>query len=75
MAWEDESLAEICEQIKDPARNGGKSLAALQEHNAKDGLVGWGWHPGPGREPVPGDQETFGQLTQAWIDAGAHCPD
>ena len=32
MAWEGKSLAEICEQIKDPARNGGKSMAALVEH-------------------------------------------
>lgn len=75
MAWEGRSLGEICAQIKDPARNGGKTLAELHEHNAHDGLVGWGWHPGEGREPAPGDQETFGALTQAWIDAGAHCPE
>jgi hypothetical protein len=74
MAWEDKSLAEICAQIKDKERNGGKTLAQLQAHNAKDGLVGWGWHPGEGREPAPGDQATFGALTKAWIDAGAHCP-
>lgn len=74
MAWEGKTLTEICAQIKDPERNGGKSLAQLQEHNAHDGLVGWGWHPGPGREPAPGDQATFGALTQAWIEAGAHCP-
>jgi hypothetical protein len=75
MAWEGRSLGEICAQIKDPTRNGGKSLAELHEHNAHDGLVGWGWHPGEGREPAPGDQATFGALTQAWIDAGAHCPE
>ncbi len=74
MAWEDKSLAEICVQIKDKERNGGKTLAELQEHNAKDGLVGWGWHAGAGREPAPGDQATFGALTKAWIEAGAHCP-
>lgn len=74
MGWIGLSVGEICEQIKDPARNGGKSLAELHEHNAEDGLVGWGWHPGDGREPVPGSQEQFGELTQAWIDSGAHCP-
>ena len=74
MAWQGRSLGEICEQIKDEERNGGKSLAELHEHNAHDGLVGWGWHPGPGREPAPGDQATFGELTEAWIEAGAHCP-
>ena len=30
MAWEGKSLGQICEQIKDPARNGGKDLAALR---------------------------------------------
>ncbi len=75
MAWEDRSLGEICEQLKDPARNGGRTLAELQEHNAEDGLVGWGWSPGEGREAVPGSQELFGALTAAWIENGAHCPD
>jgi hypothetical protein len=74
MAWEGQSLGAICRQIKDPARNGGKDLAALHDHMAKDDLVGWGWNPGPGREPVPGTQEVFGQLIKAWIDTGAVCP-
>ncbi|MBU2961210.1 Isoquinoline 1-oxidoreductase subunit [Citreicella sp. C3M06] len=74
MGWIGKSAAEICAQLKDPERNGGKTLADLHEHNAEDGLVGWGWHPGDGREPVPGTQEIFGQLTQAWIDTGAACP-
>lgn len=75
MGWVGVSLGGICEQIKDKERNGGKTLAELHEHNAKDSLVGWGWHPGEGRQPVPGTQEIFGQLTKAWIDSGAHCPE
>ena len=74
MGWIGLSLGEICQQIKDPERNGGKTLAELHAHNAEDGLVGWGWHPGEGRTPVPGTQAEFGELTQAWIDAGAGCP-
>ena len=74
MGWIGASLGEICEQIKDPDRNGGKTLEELHEHNAEDGLVGWGWEPGDGREPAPGSQAVFGQLTRAWIDSGAHCP-
>ena len=66
--------AEICEQIKDPERNGGKTLAEIVEHMAHDELVGWGWNPGNGREPVPGTQDEFGALFQAWADTGAHCP-
>ena len=75
MGWVGLTGAEICEQIKDPERNGGKSLAELHEHNAHDGLVGWGWDPGEGREPVPGTQAIFGALTLAWIETGAACPD
>ncbi len=74
MAWEGKSIAEICHQIRDPARNGGMTLAQLQHHNAEDALVGYGWDPGPGREPAPGTQKQFGELTKAWIDAGAVCP-
>lgn len=74
MAWEGKTLGQICAQIKDRRRNGGKTLAQIYEHNAHDGLVGWGWKPGPGRTPVPGTQAQFGELTQAWIDTGARCP-
>ncbi|WP_442894607.1 Isoquinoline 1-oxidoreductase subunit [Bradyrhizobium sp. AZCC 1588] len=74
MAWEGRTLGEICAQIKDPNRNGGKDMAALLHHMAEDSLVGWGWSPGPGREPAPGSQAAFGALLRAWADAGAHCP-
>jgi len=74
MAWAGKSLGEICVQVKDPERNGGKSLAEIHEHMAQDSLVGWGWHPDAGREPVPGTQAGFGELIEAWIDTGAACP-
>lgn len=74
MAWEGVSIGSICEQVRDPARNGGKSLEELVTHNAEDGLVGYAWDPGPGREPAPGSQALFGALTRAWVDSGAACP-
>jgi hypothetical protein len=74
MAWQQRSLAQICEQIKDPRRNGGKTLAQIQEHMAHDELVGWGWHPGSTREPAPGTQAQLGALIAAWIESGAACP-
>jgi hypothetical protein len=74
LAWQGKSLHEICEQIRDPARNGGMSLAQLVRHNGSDTLVGWGWNPGAGRTPTPGTQAAFGKLTQAWVDSGAKCP-
>ncbi|MFE8069912.1 Isoquinoline 1-oxidoreductase subunit [Marinobacteraceae bacterium S3BR75-40.1] len=74
MAWEGHSLSEICRQIKDEKRNGGRSLQELGEHMAHDRLVAYGWNPPGQLEPVPGSQEVFGKLFYAWIDAGAQCP-
>jgi hypothetical protein len=74
MAWAGKSLGAICAQIKDPKRNGGKPLADIVHHMAEDTLVGWGWAPGPGREPAPGTQKEFGALIKAWAESGAACP-
>jgi hypothetical protein len=74
MAWQGQSLGAICTQLKERTRNGGRTLAQIQEHMAHDDLVGWGWHPGEGRQPAPGTQAAFGELIAAWIAAGAQCP-
>ena len=74
MAWQNKSLGAICVQIKDPARNGGRSLAQLLKHMASDPLVGWAWTPGYGRAPAPGTQEQLGALIGAWLKTGAACP-
>ncbi len=37
----------LCEQLEDPARNGGKDTAALPAH-LDTSLVAWGWSPGFG---------------------------
>ena len=74
MAWQGKSLGAICEQIKDPARNGKRSLAQIHDHMAHDELVGWGWHPGGTRTAAPGTQAQFGELIDAWIKTGAACP-
>jgi hypothetical protein len=74
MAWEGKTLAEICAQIKDPARNGGRNVEDLVHHIGTDTLVGWAWAPGFGRSPAPGTQKEAGALVDAWIKAGAVCP-
>ena len=74
MAWQGKSLGQICEQLKDPKRNGGVDMAALVHHMAEDSLVGWGWRPGGDRKPAPGTQAEFGQLFKAWVESGAVCP-
>lgn len=74
MAWQGKSLGQICVQIKDKERNGGRDIEALVKHMAEDELVGWGWHPGGTRTPAPGTQKQFGDLIKAWVAAGAACP-
>ncbi len=74
MAWVGRTPHQLCEQLKDPARNGGKTLAQIQEHSAHDELVAWGWVPGSRREPAPGSQREFGALIDGWVATGAHCP-
>ena len=74
MAWEGKTLGEICRQIKDPARNGGRKVEELIDHIGNDTLVGWAWEPGLGRTPAPGTQEEAGALVEAWVKTGAACP-
>jgi hypothetical protein len=74
MAWQGKTPGEICAQIKDPARNGGRSLQEILTHIATDTLVGWAWAPGFGRQPAPGTQQELGALIEAWIKTGAACP-
>jgi len=75
MAWLGKSPRDICLQISDPARNGGKSLAQIHAHLAGDALVAWGWKPGADRVPAPGSQQELAALFQAWLDTGAVCPE
>ncbi|MBR1194887.1 Isoquinoline 1-oxidoreductase subunit [Bradyrhizobium sp. AUGA SZCCT0240] len=74
MAWEGKTVAEICTQLKDPARNGGRKPEDLIDHIGADTLVGWAWSPGVGRSPAPGTQKQAGALVEAWVKSGAACP-
>ena len=75
MAWEGKTIGEICAQIKDPARNGNRSLASLVEHIGEDHLVGWAWAPGAGRKPAPGTQKQAGALVEAWVTEWVGVPE
>ncbi|MEW6454919.1 MAG: Isoquinoline 1-oxidoreductase subunit, partial [Pseudomonadota bacterium] len=74
MAWEGKTVGEICEQIKDPARNGNRKVEEMIHHIGEDTLVGWAWAPGHGREPAPGTQKQAKALVEAWVQTGAACP-
>src|SRR2546423_1259368 len=45
MAWVGKGAGAICEQMKDPSRNGGRTLGQNVEHKSPDPLVPRGWKP------------------------------
>jgi len=74
MQWFGKSSAEICAQIKDPARKGERTVAQLADHIRHEELVHWAWAPGPGREPPPYSAAQLAEFVQQWEAAGAPCP-
>jgi hypothetical protein len=64
----------LCEQLKDPKRNGNRTLEALREHMGHDPLVLWGWNPGPGRTTPPTSHAELLSALDVWIAKGAPCP-
>lgn len=75
MVWWEKSSAEICAQIKDPSRNGQRSLQAVADHIDHDALVHWGWNPGLGREPAPYSAKEVVKFINDWAASGAPCPE
>lgn len=79
MAWEYVTPAQICAQLKDPERNGGKTLNELHRHLIEDPLVLWAWEPGKhpdgsARNKPPLRKSTWITAVKAWIEADAPCP-
>ena len=75
MAWEGLNDHDLAEAIKDRTKNGNRSLEQLYEHLLRDELVGWAWHPGGNRPPVPVAREDFARAFREWTDAGAVPPE
>ncbi len=74
MLWEGKSKEQICEQMKDPARNGGRRTGEqIIEHMKTDPLVLWAWTPGAGRTTPPLSHEKFVEALEAWVSAGMPC--
>jgi len=75
MVFQGKTPHELCEQLKDPARNGGKTLQQIIVHVTSDRLVGWGWNPGEGRSLPPLSREEFARDIRVWVEKGAACPE
>jgi hypothetical protein len=76
--WFGKSGAEICAQLKDPKRNGGRDAVGLLEHLRHDaslnGFIPRGWAPGAGRTTPPGTFESHVEDMALWGAAGQPCP-
>lgn len=69
-----ETPGQFCRQLKDPAQNGGRTLAQIITHVSSDDLVGWAWNPGDGRTPPPLTRPEFANAVREWVKNGAACP-
>ncbi len=77
--WYGQTGADICKQLRDPARNGGRDALALLDHLRHDaslnGFIPRGWEPGDGRSTPPGSFEDHVRDMAEWGAAGQPCPD
>jgi len=74
LVFEGKSAGDLCRQMKDPLRNGGKSLHGVIDH-LDTALVKWAWSPGDGRTTPPMSYAEFTQRMRDWVDNGGACPE
>ncbi|MGI9521607.1 MAG: hypothetical protein ACR2PG_08160 [Hyphomicrobiaceae bacterium] len=74
MSWDGLDQGDICDNIKDQAMNGQRSLDDLKYHFEEDILVKWAWAPGARRTPPPISYESFLTHIHTWLRSGAPCP-
>lgn len=76
--WVGQTSVQMCEQLRDPDRNGGRDAAGLIEHILHDaelvGFITWSFNPGGGREPAPGSLQAHLEDMARWTAAGMPCP-
>ena len=78
MHWEGLSAGQICEELKDPARNGHRTGAQVIDH-LRTPLVKWGWAAGKDihgrqRSAPPLAYDVFLKAAQTWLATGEACP-
>jgi hypothetical protein len=75
LVFQGKTSRELADQLKDPRRNGGKTLEQLVEHVTNDKLVQWGWEPGDGRTKPPLSHEDFVKKFREWMEKGGASPE
>ncbi|MEM7377648.1 MAG: hypothetical protein AAF460_09100 [Pseudomonadota bacterium] len=73
--WFGKSSSAVCEQVKDPTRNGNRTVEGLALHLDHDLILHWSWQPGGGREPAPHSLQATMDALMVWSAAGTPCPE
>lgn len=78
MGWEGLTLTQMCRNLKDATKNGGRSGKEVIDH-LDTHLVQWGWHPGADlsgrpRSIPPLSHAEFVSVARRWVETGAECP-
>jgi hypothetical protein len=74
MVFQGKSVAQLCRDVKDPEKNGHRTLEQLLTHVREDAVVRWGWNPGGARTLPPLSHDAFVRRVTDWIQQGAPCP-
>lgn len=75
LPWKDMTIGELCRALKDPLKNGGRSVKDAIPYMEENPLVRWSYNPGPGRSVPPISYDEFVSSLKEWIDTGAACPE
>ncbi len=73
-AWFGKSSIEICQQLRDPKRNGNRTYQEIASHLGHDVILHWAWEPGGQREPAPYSLQQHMDDILIWGVAGMPCP-
>lgn len=73
--WVGKTSTSICEQLKDPERNGGRTIREVAAHLDHDLILHGAWNPGGNREPAPYSLQESMDFLMKWAAVGTPCPE
>ena len=71
--WFGKSSDYICNQLRDPERNGDRTYLEIANHLDHDVILHWAWEPGGTREPAPYSLQSHVNDILTWGVAGMPC--
>ena len=72
--WHGKSSSYVCNQLKDPERNGERTIREVAGHLEHDVILHWAWNPGGDRESAPYSLQESMDFLMKWAAAGTPCP-